>query len=92
MEPADQEFEPEPKSLKARVYERLDADMPSLREEYPDSWVAYDINGLIMPPEKDGWALFRKCQELGYKIGEYVIDTTAPEEIGEITETEILYW
>lgn len=81
----------ETQDLLGEIYERLDQEMPSLRMEYPDSWVAFGLKGMLFPPDKDKWALFRKCQESGLIIGQYVIDTTTPEAPGSIDEAEILF-
>jgi len=74
----------------ARVDALLALDMPWLRLEYPDMWVAYGPAGLMFPPEKDKWALLEKCKASGARPGEYSFASTAPEPTEfEVTETQV---
>jgi hypothetical protein len=61
-----------------RIRIRLMEDLPELRRKYPNMWIAYGADGMLLPPEADGRELFRKCQEMGLSMMEYVIEGTAP--------------
>ena len=62
-----------------RIRVRMMEDLPELRKKYPNMWIAYGAEGLLLPPEADGGELFRKCEEKGFNVMEYVIESTAPE-------------
>ena len=61
-----------------RIERQLEREMPRLRELYPNMWIAYGATGLLLPPQEEMEELYRQCQERGFSIDDYVLETTAP--------------
>lgn len=62
-----------------RIQRRLERDLPRLREQYPNMWIAYDATGMVLPPSPDKFELDRQCLAKGLNGDEFAIEGTFPE-------------
>ena len=62
-----------------RIRKRLQRDLPRLREQYPNMWIAYDANGMAVPPNPDVADLDQQCLDKGLKGDEFAVENTFPE-------------
>jgi len=69
-----------------QIERQLLRDLPRLRAEYPNMWIAYGATGLLLPPHEDKGELLRQCQERGFSLDLYFLETGGPRPPSIITD------